>query len=572
MNPNAALFLCTPAALCLLAAAAAAQGPNRCASVNPNGACGNGNSHRPSLSADGRYVAFESAASDLVVGDTNGEQDVFVMDRTTGVVTRVSVASNGTQASAMSGEPAISADGRYVAFVSRSGLSPFDSNGLPDVYRHDRATGQTVLVSCSALGIVGQDGSGAPSISGDGRFVAFRSLAWNLVPNDTNGWSDVFVKDLQTGQIEIVSSAAPNVGGNLPAGVGRISRDGRFVAFDSYASNLVANDTNGTADVFVRDRQTGGLWRVSVGPNSQQGDGASDVLDITADGSLVLYRSWASSLVIGDTNGCCDLFVSTTTGALTERVSVATSGAQGIGNSMFGTISGDGRFVAMGTRADNLVPGDFNQYQDVVLRDRVAGITSRVSRSLGGGSLYSDCDLPVLEDNGRFVAYATASVNALAQPMFGSVQIVVTDTAPAVQATFQTFGQGCQGSVGVPSLDRHAESLPWTGTSLLLVGANAVGSTFGLQVFGFSASQWSGIPLPAPLAGFGMGGCSLYTSIDAQLAFGAQPNGTWNVALAVPRGAGWLGAVLHTQAWLFDPWANALGATVSNAATLVCGG
>jgi Tol biopolymer transport system component len=264
----------------------------------------------PSISADGRYVAFHSDASNLVPGDTNGTWDIFVHDRLTGQTTRVSVASDGTQGNNGSGDPSISADGRYVAFTSEaSNLVPGDTNGTWDIFVHDRVTGQTTRVSVASDGSEGYGSSFSSSISADGRYVAFSSWASNLVPGDTNGWADVFVHDRVTGQTTRVSVASDGTEGNHVSLLPSISADGRYVAFSSWASNLVPGDTNEVQDIFVHDRLTGQTSRVSVASGGTEGNGASEFPSISADGRYVAFYSAASNLVPGDTNGTWDIFV-----------------------------------------------------------------------------------------------------------------------------------------------------------------------------------------------------------------------------------------------------------------------
>jgi Tol biopolymer transport system component len=223
-------------------------------SVASDGTQGNSHSVSPSISADGRYVAFSSLASNLVPGDTNGKQDIFVHDRLTGQTTRVSVASDGTQGNGDSDFASISADGRYVAFSSlASNLVAGDTNGTWDVFVHDRLTGQTTRVSVASDGTQGNEDSIGVEISADGRYVAFTSLASNLVAGDTNGTWDVFVHDRLTGQTTRVSVASDGTEGNGHSLYGlSISADGRYVAFASVASNLVSGDANGgITDAFI---------------------------------------------------------------------------------------------------------------------------------------------------------------------------------------------------------------------------------------------------------------------------------------------------------------------------------
>jgi Tol biopolymer transport system component len=247
--------------LALLAPPAGAGTTER---VSVDSAGNEGNSfvqRNASISADGRFVAFTSFATNLVPGDTNRRDDVFVRDRLTGTTELVSVDSAGNQGNRDSGSPAISADGRFVAFHSvATNLVPGDTGNMTDVFVRDRLTGTTQRVSVDSAGTEGNGASVEPAISGDGRFVAFYSFATNLVPGDTNGDGDVFVHDRQTGTTERVSvDSAGNQGSAISDGFRKvsISADGRVVAFVSVATNLVPGDTNGGSDAFVHDRQTG---------------------------------------------------------------------------------------------------------------------------------------------------------------------------------------------------------------------------------------------------------------------------------------------------------------------------
>jgi Tol biopolymer transport system component len=225
--------------LAIRAVASASAGTTTLVSIASDGTQTNSWSLEAALSADGRFVAFYSAANNLVPEDTNGHADVFVHDQLTGLTERVSMAADGTQANHASDSPRLSADGRYIAFTSLAGnLVAGDWNETGDIFVHDRQTGETERVSVAANGAQTDAGSDGASISADGRFVAFTSYAWNLVPNDTNEFEDVFVHDRQTGLTKIVSVASAGTLGNLSAGRASLSADGRFVAFESQASNL----------------------------------------------------------------------------------------------------------------------------------------------------------------------------------------------------------------------------------------------------------------------------------------------------------------------------------------------
>jgi Tol biopolymer transport system component len=340
-----------------------------------------GGSDEPAISADGRFVAFESGASNLVSGDSNGQSDVFVHDRQTGATERVSVDSAGNQADGGSGKPAISADGRFIAFESdATNLVAGDTNGESDVFVRDRQTGVTERVSVDsegnqAAGGSGDDeaagGSGAPAISADGRFVAFASAATNLVDGDANSKSDVFVHDRQTGATERVSVDGHGNEGDGSSTWPAISADGRFVAFESMATNLVSRDFNRDQDIFVHDRQTGATERVSVSSDGKQASSPSDVPSISADGRLVAFVSGANNLVPGDTNRFyfADVFVHDRQTGATERVSVNSAGNQGNDYSGLPAISADGRFVAFLSLAGDLAPvAGYGQH--VFVRDR----------------------------------------------------------------------------------------------------------------------------------------------------------------------------------------------------------
>ncbi|MCC6569928.1 MAG: PD40 domain-containing protein, partial [Anaerolineales bacterium] len=237
----------------------AAPGDTTRVSVDLVGTQANNASKKPSISGDGRFIAFESDASNLIPNDTNASTDIFVKDRQTGEVTRVSVDSSGAQANEGSGGAAISNDGRYVAFVSdASNLVANDTNATTDVFLRDRQLGTTIRISVSSSGEQANDLSDFPlAVSSDGRFVAFNSDATNLVANDTNSATDVFVHDNQTGATERVSIASDGTQANSSSYYPSISANGQFVTFTSNANNLISGDTNNKADVFARDRATG---------------------------------------------------------------------------------------------------------------------------------------------------------------------------------------------------------------------------------------------------------------------------------------------------------------------------
>ncbi|KAA3609578.1 MAG: calcium-binding protein [Planctomycetota bacterium] len=400
------LFICAPLA--------AAQSTRR-VSLDSLGHEAHGHSTEACLSADGRFIAFQSSAADLVAGDTNNITDVFVHDQLSGQTTRVSVSSTGSQALWGGSEPSISADGRFIAFISISDdLVPNDTNGKLDVFVHDRQNGETTRVSVDSSGRQAFLGGDAPKISADGRFVAFVSQSKDLVANDTNDQLDAFVHDCQTGETTRVS--VDSFGNQAEFGSPwddflTISADGRFVAFESTSNDLVANDSNGFTDTFVHDRLTGETTRISVSSSGAEANWNCLFPTISADGRFVAFLSNADNLVSGDSNGTSDVFLHDRETGVTSRVSVNTLGAQGNGNCQELTISSDGRFVAFLSTSDNLVAGDNNFSPDVFLRDRQQSLTTRLSVDNFGQEAHLGAARPSLSASGRYLVFDSLSDN-----------------------------------------------------------------------------------------------------------------------------------------------------------------
>jgi len=395
-------------------------------SVSSSGEQGNSDSFTTSITADGRYVAFASSASNLVSEDTNEVYDVFMHDMQTGMTERVSLSSTGEQGNGQSFEPSISADGRYVAFYSdASNLVSGDTNGFTDIFVHDRQTGETIRASVSSTGEQADGLSGVPSISADGRSVAFYSEASNLVSGDTNGYLDVFVHDMQTGETSRVSVSSIGEQADNNSTQPSISADGRYVAFQSQATNLVNEDTNGAIDVFVYDCETAETQRVSVSTIGEQGNEWSVEPSIAADGRYVAFMSTASNLVSGDTNATWDVFVHDLQTGETTRISLSSAGEQGNGYSQFPSISANGRFIAFVSGATNLVPGDTNGVQDAFLYDRQNSENMRISVSSGGEQGNDVSQLPAISEDGLYVAYNSLATNLVGDDTNGAWDIFV---------------------------------------------------------------------------------------------------------------------------------------------------
>jgi Tol biopolymer transport system component len=407
------------------------RGPNLI-SLAVDGAQANGASFAPAISGDGRSVAFVSAASTVVPGDTNATEDVFVYDRATGVSERVSLSSDEGEGNGASYDPAISADGRYVAFTSAaSSLTPGDENGEVDVFVRDREAGETILASVGPQGVMGDGPSVAPSISGDGLLVAFESDADTLVGEDDNGTGDVFLRDLVNGVTRRLSVAGNGQQTESPSFGPAISADGSSVAFESFSSRLVPDDTNGALDVFVADVPTGSITRVSLATGGGQADDRSYSPSISADGRVVTFCSFASNLVADDTNGLLDVFVRRRDQQTTSRLSVGHKGAEADGLSFAPVVSADGGLVVFSSEAGNLVADDSNRARDVFVASVATGALSRLSRREEGSPAQGDGPSlgPVVDASGVVVAFASFATNLVARDTNGESDVFVTESS-----------------------------------------------------------------------------------------------------------------------------------------------
>jgi Tol biopolymer transport system component len=364
------------------------QGVTQLVSAAWDGGSGDSYAVDASISAGGRYVAFYSPASNLVRDDRNGYGDIFVWSREDGTLEIVSVNSNGRAGNDESLESAISADGRFVAFTSfASNLARSDKNGTTDVFLRDRQAGYTERVSVASDGSEARGYSWQPSVSADGRYVAFYSTAANLVPGDRGGAADVFVRDRQTRQTRRASETADGTPANGYSVQPVLSANGRHVAFVSAARNLATGDTNGVIDVFVKNLETGAVERVSVATGGGQANGPSFEPALSADGRYVAFESFASNLVPGDDNRRSDVFVHDRATGTTRRVSVAAGGNAANDDNWTPSLSADGRFVAFRSDATNLAAADGNRSSDVYVADLGARDDGRSSFTLRPAAL-----------------------------------------------------------------------------------------------------------------------------------------------------------------------------------------
>ena len=397
-------------------------------SVDSSGVAGNWFSAQPAVSADGRFIAFQSDSTNLVANDTNADTDIFLRDRLSGTTRRMSLASDGTQADDFCRNPAISADGRFVGFTTRAGnLAPGDTNAANDVFLRDRLDATTELVSVALGGGPGNGESAGSFLSAEGRFVLFQSDADDLVPGDMNGSTDVFVRDRQSGTTERVSLTSGGGEGIGPSRPASISGDGRYAVFTSDAGNLVPGDTNGRVDVFVRDRLAGTTERVSVDSNELEANYYSSFASITPDGRYVAFTSFANNLVPDDTNFYDDVFLRDRQLGTTERVSLNTGEGQGNYGCGEVAISDDARWVAFVSRARNLVAGDTNLEDDIFLRDRLLGTLVRVSVGADGAQANADSFGPAMSADGRWIAFSSVASNLVAGDVNWTSDIFLRD-------------------------------------------------------------------------------------------------------------------------------------------------
>jgi len=341
---------------------------------------------------------------------------LFLLPVAAGAFERVNLTSAGGEAAdGVTWTPSASADGRYVVFASNATMIPTDTNFDFDIFLRDRVAGTTTCISVNTAGVPAGK-SYNPVISADGRFVAFESFADSLVTFDTNASNDVFVRDLVNGTMArvSVSSLGVQAENGSDSSFPSISGDGRFVVFQSSAANLVEDDTNGETDIFVHDLPAGTTTRINVGPapGLAEADGMSSMPHLSGDGSTVVFRSFATTLTASPTNGNAHIFAcDLATGAIT-LVSKNSEGDESDFDSGSPMTSYDGRYVVFESMAGNLAPGDdANDDPDIFLHDRQTGVTSRVSRNSAGVKQDGMSASPSISADGTLVAFTSNAGN-----------------------------------------------------------------------------------------------------------------------------------------------------------------
>ncbi|GEM_PF-2773955 len=370
------------------------------------------NSFVPSVTSNSRYIVFESDATDLVTGDTNGKTDIFRYDRVTGTTIRVSVPEGGGQSNGRSILADISDDGRYVVFTSFATnlTTEPDTNGVSDIFLRDIQTGTTTLISKNSTGTATANGASTkPVISDDGTVIAYETLASDIIPSDTDAISDVYRYIISTGTTELVSTGS-NGKGNARSHEPSLTFNGQIIAFSSDASNLGGPAGDMNRDVFFRDFNTGTTVAVTTGA-SDPGFTDSQQPVISADGSVIIFESFRRNLVANDNNGSQDVFAyDMKTGAIT-RVSVSSSGTEGDGRSGHPGVSQFGRYVVFESIASNLDSGDTNGKIDVFMHDRTTGKTKRISVDKNGNEGAFLSHKPKISSSGRYAVFS--SLNGL---------------------------------------------------------------------------------------------------------------------------------------------------------------
>lgn len=361
-----------------------------------------------SVSGDGRYVVFYSQATNLVSAGTNGHNQVFVRDRTNGTTTLVSVSSSGTEANASSIDPAISYDGQYVVFTSvATNLVSGVTDGSLHIYLHDMNTGTTSIVDTSASSTVSNGESDNADISADGRYVVFDSSATNLTSSGTNGDSQIYIKDIQTGAIQELSVNSSGTEGNHGSGQPVISCDGGVVAFESGASNLVSGDTNGYGDVFVDSLgwDSNQLTDISLGGNETSQDPT-----VSCNGNDVAYDTYATNLASSLPSSSESVLEYSRLSTDTSVVSSNSSGTPASGYSQFPAISDDGRYISfLSTATSNLDSSksydQFGAKIQIFVKDMQQGTTQVLSIDGAGDGVSGNTDWPSISADGSIVAY-----------------------------------------------------------------------------------------------------------------------------------------------------------------------
>ncbi len=533
-------------------------------SVAPNGAFGDFDSASPTVSADGRFVAFVSAARNLVGPEFDLDADVFVADVWNGTLQRASSTPSGAEGDGESYRPSLASSGRFVGFASTAtNLTAASTSGLPQVYVRALDAGATTLVSMNLSGAGSSGRSEWIDVSDDGRFAAFVSSSGDLIAGDTNSQEDVFVRDLALGITTRISLTTSGQEASWPSGPFSaatcanvdLTADGRYVAFSTIFA-LATNDTNAQPDVYVFDRASGALELVSRAASGALGDGASFLPQLSADGRWVLFSSQATNLVSGDANQVLDVFLrDRALGALTCVSRNAAGVPVGASNSTEAParLTSDASRCIFSSPSSALVAGDNNGVDDLFLYTRSTGALEIVrpfgiepNAAMAHGAL---------SDQG-LVAFHTAASNLVASDLNGRADVFAWAPSVCAPVAYCTSGTSAIGCVSQLSASGSASLSNCT----LQFVANAVdGQRQGLVFYGISgavAFPWGASSsffcvkgptqrTPVQSSGGSVGACNGALALDFCAFLAANPT-----ALGAPFA---VGDALYTQAWFRDP-------------------
>jgi len=364
------------------------------------------------VTPDGRFAAFITDTNGIVPEDCNFLSDVYFRDLLTGEVTLISRSLEGEAGNGESYGISISQDGRYVTFVSdASDLVLDDTNEASDVFVHDLLTGDIRRLSVDSNGLQGDGDSYSASISADGYYLTFESEASNLSEGDDNYANDVFLHNLISGATQLISRSTAGIQGNGGAWSPVMSSNGRYIAYSSESNNLVADDHNCESDIFLFDAVTGETRRVSIGMGGEEPEERSFISSISSDGRFIAFDSYADNLVANDHNERLDAFVFDAQTNTTILISANMEGESGNHNSYEPFVSADGRFVVFGSNANDLVLGDPDFGNDVFIRDLQTGTTRLLSVNINGSKGNYGSFPSWISPDGRFIVFNSGAFN-----------------------------------------------------------------------------------------------------------------------------------------------------------------
>ncbi len=398
-------------------------------SVSSTGAQGTGDSTYARVSGDGRTVAFSSEGNFGLGGGNRWH--VFLRDLANDSLELISKSANGVVGDLDSFDPVPSADGRRIAFMSWArNLDPLDANNNADVFLHDRKTHKTYTISINLSGHTGTGLSADPDLTADGRYVTFKSGAADLVAGDVNTREDVFRRDTLLGVTELVSCNATGGQASSDSSFSSISDDGRFVAFQSAANDLVGTEIDYFDDIFVKDMLTGAVEQISIRPAGGMINAPCTYPTISADGTKVAYITDANTLIPGDTSGYRDVFVYDRTTASLVCASLTSTNVNANGPVISYKLSPDGLFVAFDNAANQIVPSDNNFIGDVFLCDLTLGTTSLVSVSTGLPSVPLGGEQPDVANGGIRTVFHSQAGQFVPNDTNGADDVFLRDLAP----------------------------------------------------------------------------------------------------------------------------------------------